>query len=668
MVSSATKQRAESLRKQIEEHNYHYYVEDSPLISDEAYDKLFQELLKLEDEYPELRSPLSPTQKVGGAPIDKFRKYKHARPMLSLQNIYNEEESSAFYERWEETLGNKFSVLVEPKFDGLAIELVYENGGLVVAATRGDGETGEDVTENVKTIRSIPLHLRGDFPPLLEVRGEIILLKEDFEKLNQERAKAGETLFANPRNAAAGSIRQLDPRVAAQRKLDFFPHGVASVRGLKAKTQMDLLTSFRSWGLKTHTLYKVINSLPEIETFYKKVEGQRDSLDYEIDGIVLKLNSFKDQEELGFVSRSPRWAVAYKFKAQEGVTLLRDVVFQVGRTGVITPVAVLDPVWIGGVEVKRAGLHNEDQIRALGLKIGDSVVVKRAGDVIPDVVSVIEQKRSGREKTITFPKMCPACDSTIHRIEGEAAHRCPNIACPARLAEGLKHFCSKRAMNIEGLGDKWIDLLLENKLIRHFSSLYDLDKETVMTLERQGERSAQKLVDSIQKSKNTTLDRFIFALGIPLVGERTAELLAIHFGSLDKLLEASDEEFSQVEEVGPTVTEKIREFLDEARNRSEIDRLIKKGVNPKWEVAQGGHQGELKGQTFVITGTLPSLSRDEASQLIRENGGKITSSVSKNTDYVVVGEEAGSKLEKARTLGIKLLDEAGLRKLIKKSS
>jgi len=668
MVSSAIKQRVESLRKQIEEHNYHYYVEDSPVISDEAYDKLFQELLSLENDHPELRSSLSPTQKVGGVPIDKFNKYKHSQPMLSLQNIYNEEESSAFYKRWEETLGNKFSVLVEPKFDGLAIELVYRDGGLLVAATRGDGETGEDVTENVKTIRSIPLRLRGDFPPLLEIRGEIILLKEDFEKLNQERAKEGEPLFANPRNAAAGSIRQLDPRIAARRKLDFFPHGVASVRGLKAKTQIDLLTSFRTWGLKTHSLYKVVNSLKDIEHFYQQVAEKRDTLDYEIDGIVLKLNSFKDQEELGFVSRSPRWAVAYKFKAQEGVTVLRDVVFQVGRTGVITPVAVLDPVWIGGVEVKRAGLHNEDQIRALGLKIGDSVVVKRAGDVIPDVVSVIDKKRSGRERTIVFPKNCPACDSHIHRIEGEAAHRCPNIACPARLAEGVKHFCSKRAMNIEGLGDKWIDLLLENKLIRHFSSLYDLDKETLLTLERQGDRSAQKLVDSIQRSKNTTLDRFIFALGIPLVGERTAELLAIHFGSLENFLEATNEDLTQVEEVGPTVTEKIREFLDESHNRNEIDRLIKKGVKPRWEVAKGGHQGKLKGQTFVITGTLPSLSRDEASQLIRENGGKVTSSVSKNTNYVVVGEEAGSKLEKARALGVALLDEAGLQKLIKTSS
>ncbi|NBT58910.1 NAD-dependent DNA ligase LigA, partial [bacterium] len=643
----------------------HYYVQDSPVISDEAYDKLFQELMKLEAEHPELRSPLSPTQKVGGSIIDKFSKYKHSQPMLSLQNIYNSEESATFYKRWEESLSKPFSLLVEPKFDGLAIELVYKNGGLVVAATRGDGETGEDVTENVKTIRSIPLHLRGGFPDLLEVRGEIILLKEDFEKLNQERAKAGEPLFANPRNAAAGSIRQLDPKVAAKRKLDFFPHGVASVKGLKAKTQMELLESFRSWGLKTHSLYKEVSSLEAIEKFYKKVETDRDSLPYEIDGIVLKINSFKDQDELGFVARSPRWAVAYKFKAQEGVTKLNDVIFQVGRTGVITPVAVLEPVWVGGVEVKRAGLHNEDQIQALGLKIGDTVVVKRAGDVIPDVVSVIEKKRTGREKSVVFPKKCPACSSGIHRAPGEAAHRCPNMACPARLAEGLKHFCSKRAMNIEGLGDKWIDLLLENKLIHHFSTLYDLDKETLMTLERQGERSAQKLVDSIQRSKDTTLDRFIFALGIPLVGERTAELLAIHFGSLKHFLDASDEDFAQVEEVGPTVTEKIREFLDEPKNRNEIERLLKKGVQPKWEASKAGTSGELKGLTFVITGTLPSLSRDEAAQLIRQNGGKVTNSVSQKTDYLVVGEEAGSKLEKARALGIRLLDEAALKNLIK---
>lgn len=666
MVSQSIKSKVERLRKQIEEHNYHYYVLDSPVISDEAYDKLFQELLTLEDQNPDLKSPYSPTQKVGGAPIEKFSKVKHSQPMLSLQNVYNQDEFSAFFDRWTQALGESFRILGEPKFDGLAIELIYKNGLLTAAATRGDGETGEDVTENVKTIRSVPLQLRDSFPALVEIRGEVILMKEDFEKLNQERSKTGEPLFANPRNAAAGSIRQLDPKIAAQRKLDFFAHGVSTPNNLPVSSQNELLTLFHKWGIRTHSLHEVLSSLEEVERFYKKVENQRDKLPYEIDGIVLKVNSFKHQEELGFVARSPRWAVAYKFKAQEGVTELQDVVFQVGRTGVITPVAVLKPVWIGGVEVKRAGLHNEDQIRELGLKIGDSVVVKRAGDVIPDLVSVIEKKRTGKEKAIHFPKKCPTCQSDLKRNEGEAAHRCPNIACPARLAEGLKHFCSKKAMNIEGLGDKWIDLLLEKKLIHHFSTLYDLDRETLMTVERQGERSAQKLIDSIQKSKSPSLDRFIFALGIPLVGERTAELLATHFGSLDKLLNASDSELAQVEEVGPIVIQRIREFLSEKKNQSEIAQLLKKGVKPKWEHLSSEGKGALAGRIFVITGTLPTLSRDEAALLIRQNGGKVTNSVSKQTSFLVVGEEAGSKLEKARSLGVPLLDEDSLKKLITK--
>lgn len=666
MVPASKKARAEELRKQIQEHDYHYYVLDAPIISDELYDKLFRELVALEEAYPDLKTPFSPTQKVGGLPLDRFSKVKHSIPMLSLQNVYSTEEFSTFFSRWKDNLGTSFQVLGEPKFDGLAIELVYEKGNLKVASTRGDGETGEDVTENVKTIRSIPLQLRGQYPNLLEIRGEVILLKADFEKLNRERAKQGEPLFANPRNAAAGSIRQLDPKIAAKRKLDFFAHGVSQPLNLKVNNQEDLLSAFRSWGIRTHNLYKVLRSQAEVEKFYQKVEAERADLPYEIDGIVLKINSFKEQEELGFVARSPRWAVAYKFKAQEGITRLNDVVFQVGRTGVITPVAVLEPVFVGGVEVKRAGLHNEDQIRELGLKIGDTVVVKRAGDVIPDLVSVVEKKRTGKEKSISFPNRCPACDSKLKREVGEAAHRCLNIACPARLAEGLKHFCSKRAMNIEGLGDKWIEILLENKLIKHFSSLYDLKPDHLMTLERQGERSAQKLVEAIQKSKQSSLDRFIFALGIPLVGERTAELLATHFGSLKAFLDASDEDLAQVEEVGPTVTQKIREFLDEPHNRNEIDRLIKKGVIPHWEAATGASQGVLTGKTFVITGTLPNLSREEAAKLIRQYGGKVTNSVSKQTDFLVVGSDAGSKLQKAISLGVRQLDESQLKKLIAK--
>lgn len=654
--------RIEKLKSQINEANYRYYVLDSPTLSDAEYDLLFKELLKLETKHPELRDPASPTQKVGGPPLEKFTKYRHREPMLSLQNIYSEEELVDFYDRWASVIGNNFSVIGEPKFDGLAIELVYEEGILTVASTRGDGETGENVTENVKTIRSVPLKLRGDYPKLLEVRGEIIIFKKDFEELNKERAKQDEPLFANPRNAAAGSIRQLDPKIAAQRHLDLFCHSLGKIEGANLKTQVELGELFSHWGLRTHALKKELRTQKEIQRFFVEVEGLRDSLPYEIDGIVLKVNELKNQRELGFVARSPRWAVAYKFKAQEGITVLKDVHFQVGRTGVITPVAVLEPVWVGGVEVKSATLHNEDQIKALGLKIHDTVVVKRAGDVIPNIQSVITEKRTGKEKTIHFPKQCPSCKDAIITSEDEVAHRCINVACPARLAETLKHFASKRAMNIEGLGDKWIEILLEKQLIHHFSSLYDLTPELLQTLERQGERSAQKLVDAIQKTKNNALDRFIFGLGIRFVGERTAELLAIHFRTLDKFLNATEEELLNVEEVGEKVAKAILQFISDKKNRNEINRLIEKGITPKPLKSYGGTT--LQGKTFVITGTLPTLSRDEAADLIRTHGGKVTGSISKNTDYLVVGEEAGSKLTKARELGVKELSEAQLKALV----
>jgi len=659
----SVKTRIEQLREQISEANYKYYVLDQPTISDEKYDALFRELLELEKKHPEFADPTSPTHKVGGAPLERFSKYRHRQPMLSLQNIYSEEELTEFYERWTGVIGDKFSVVGEPKFDGLAIELVYENGLLTVASTRGDGETGENVTNNVKTIRSVPLKLRGNYPSLLEVRGEIIILKEDFEKINKERAKAQEPLFANPRNAAAGSIRQLDPQVTAKRHLDLFCHSVGTIEGANFKTHWEMVKMFSQWGLRTHSLKRELKSLKEIQNFFLEVEEQRESLPYEIDGIVLKVNELNNQRELGFVARSPRWAVAYKFKAQEGITELKDVHFQVGRTGVITPVAVLEPVWIGGVEVKSATLHNEDQIKSLGIKIHDTVVVKRAGDVIPNVQSVITSKRKGKEKAIHFPTKCPSCGDRVVTSEEEVAHRCINVACPARLAETLKHFASKRAMNIEGLGDKWIDILLEKKLIRHFSSLYDLTPEMLQTLERQGERSAQKLVDAIQKTKNNTLDRFIFALGIRFVGERTAELLALHFGSLKSFLEAKEEDLLKVEEVGEKVAAAIVQFTTDKKNRSEIEHLLEKGVRPKSIKTHGGTA--LQGLTFVITGTLPSLSRDEAADLIRTHGGKVTGSVSKNTDYLLVGEDAGSKLTKARELKVKEISEAELKALIR---
>ncbi len=652
-----------ALRREIEEHNYRYYVLDQPTLSDFEYDQKLKDLEQLENKHPEFADPHSPTQKVGGKPLDKFKKYKHRQAMLSLQNIYEASELIHLFDRWKKGLGESFALFGEPKFDGLAIELVYEKGKLVTAATRGDGETGEEVTENVKTIRSVPLNLRGKFPSLLEVRGEILLQKKDFEKLNEERSKAGEPLFANPRNAAAGSIRQLDPKIAAQRRLDLFCHGVGTIQGVEIESHSEMLKQFSEWGLRINPLGKKLPNLAATEKFFTDMLDRRNALPYEIDGIVLKIDSHRDQKELGFVARSPRWAIAYKFPAIESNTELSDVLFQVGRTGAITPVAILKPVWVGGVEVSRASLHNEDQIQMLDLRIGDTVVIRRAGDVIPEVVSVVAAKRTGNEKKITFPAKCPSCDEKIFRHPEESAYRCANRSCPAQLAESIKHFASKRAMNIEGLGDKWIDQFLEKQLISRFSDLYDLKEKDLLELERQGERSAQKLIESIQRSKQTSLDRLLFALGIRFVGERTAELLAIHFGTLEKFMAATPEELPMVEEVGEKIAISISEFLSESKNIREIERLLKKGVNPV-PLRQNTGSGALKGKTFVVTGTLPTLSRDEAEDWIRSHGGKVTGSVSKNTSYVVVGESPGSKLAKAQELGIKTISEAELKELI----
>ncbi|MEZ4750630.1 MAG: NAD-dependent DNA ligase LigA [Bdellovibrionota bacterium] len=660
-----TQEQIQNLREKLRLYDYQYHVLDQPSVSDQEYDKLFNELLKLEEAHPEFRDPLSPTQKIGGVPLEKFEKYQHRQLMLGLQNVYNEEELGEYFDRWQETLGDGFKVTAEPKFDGLAVELVYEKGRLVVASTRGDGETGENVTENVKTIRSVPLLLRGNFPPLVEARGEILLMKEDFRKLNEERLKNGEAPFANPRNAAAGSIRQLNPREAAKRSLDFFAHSAGQIESHELKTQSGLLKDFAKWGLKTNPLTRLLGSASEVQKYFEDLETKREGLAYEIDGVVIKLDSIAGQREMGNVARSPRWAVAYKYKAQEANTRLLGVTFQVGRTGVITPVAELEPVEIGGVTVRRAGLHNEDQVRELGLKVGDWVVVKRAGDVIPDVQSVLTDKRTGKEKRITFPKKCPACSSPVVRLEGEAAHRCTNRACPAQMIESLKHFVGKRAMNIEGLGKKWIEVFAEHKLIHHFSDLYDLDKAALSQIERQGERSIDKLLQAIERSKDTTLARFIFALGIPFVGESTAKLLADHYGSMEDFLKASEESLQSVEEVGEKVAQSIRKFAEEAHNQKEIKRLLDRGVRPKAEKRQVADT--LVGKTFVITGTLPTLSRDEASALIQAHGGKTSGSVSKKTSYVVVGESAGSKLEKANKLGVPTLTEEALRALIDKA-
>jgi DNA ligase (NAD+) len=664
MTPEKARKRLEWLIEELWKHNYQYYVLDQPLISDEEYDRLYKELVTLEAQFPQFQSPYSPTQKVGGMPLKKFPKYKHREPMLGLQNIYSAEELTEVYDRWKENLGDAFAVVAEPKFDGLAIELVYEKGVLTVAATRGDGETGEDVTSNVKTIRSVPLRLRDPVPELLEVRGEILLMKEDFRRLNQERASRGEPLFANPRNAAAGSIRQLDPKVAAARSLELFCHGVGAVEGVALGSQTSMLHYLRERGLRTNNLAKRVTKQSDVEKFYAHINESREKLEYEIDGIVLKVDDFNAQRELGFIARSPRWAFAFKFAAQEGNTKLLDVLFQVGRTGAITPVAVLEPVAIGGVTVSRAGLHNEDQMRMLDLKIGDTVVVKRAGDVIPDVQSVVMSARSGKEKPIVFPRKCPSCGEPVTRVEGEAAHRCVNIACPAQIAERLKHFVSKRALNIEGLGDKWIELFLEKGLVHHYSDLYDLTVKDLLTIERQGERSAAKLIEAINGSRHTTLERFIYGLGIRFVGERTAELLASHFGSLEGFLAATPEQLLEVEEVGETVANAIAEFLAEKNNVSEIRKLLKKGVEPKAAALVAPASQTLYGATFVITGTLPTLSREQAEDLIKQHGGKISSSVSKKTSYLLLGAEPGSKYEKAKTLGVKILGEKELLELV----
>jgi len=663
MAKEDVQKQVAKLRAEIEEHSHRYYVLDQPVISDAEYDRLFKALVRLESEHPEFQDPHSPTQKVGGVALAKFTKYRHREPMLSLDNAFSDEEFQETWNRWEKALGNHFELTAEPKLDGLAVELVYEKGFLTVAATRGDGETGEAVTANVKTIRSLPLRLRGNPPDLLEVRGEVILLKSDFHQLNEERVRDEEAPFANPRNAAAGSIRQLDPNITAKRKLDFFCHGLGRFEGVSLHSQTDFVSALPQWGLKANPRFEKLTSKADVLEYFRATQSLRDDLPFEIDGIVLKINDFSHQRELGTVGRTPRWAIAFKFKAREAITKLEAVEFQVGRTGAITPVAILAPVNVGGVEVRRASLHNEDQIQGLGLKIGDHVVVTRAGDVIPEVQSVITAKRTGKEKAIVFPKKCPSCQSHVARVPGEAALRCTNVMCPARMAESLGHFVSKRAMNIEGLGEKWITLLLEKGLIKHFSDIYDLTTQDLLTLERQGEKSAVKLLAAIETSKRTTLARFIYSMGIRMVGERTGELLATYFGSLDLFVKTTKEELLSVEEVGEIVAGHIVEFLAEKRNQDEMARLLKKGIVLEDEAKDPTAPQPFKGKSFVVTGTLPTLSRDDAENFIRRHGGKVSSSVSSKTSYVVVGESAGSKLDKAQALGIPLLSEAGLLEL-----
>lgn len=669
-VPAESRARAEWLRAEIEAHNHRYYVLDAPTVSDAEFDALFRELQDIETRFPELATPDSPTQRVGGTPLASFAQVAHRVPMLSLNNAFSDAEIEAFDRRVRDALGvESVAYYCEPKFDGLAISLIYERGRLVCGATRGDGYTGEDVTANLRTLRSIPLHLATDAPPaVLEVRGEVLMLRKDFGRLNAQQRERGEREFANPRNAAAGSLRQLDPRVTARRPLRFYAYGVGHVDGMAwPDTQGALLDYVRDLGFAVSADRRVVQGTEGLRAFYADMRAGRDALAYDIDGVVYKVDSLAQQTELGFVARAPRFAVAHKFPAEEAQTLLQAIEIQVGRTGALTPVARLQPVFVGGVTVTNATLHNEDEVRRKEVWPGDTVVVRRAGDVIPEVVRVAQPGPRRAEDRFTMPARCPVCDSAVIRLPDEAVARCSGgLFCPAQRKQALLHFASRRAMDIEGLGEKLVDQLVDAQIVRTPPDLYRLGVAKLAALDRMGERSAHNLLQALERSRRPTLARFIYALGIRNVGEATARDLAAHFGTLDALLCADEAALLQVRDVGPVVASAIRQFFAEAHNREIIEQLRAPGMVEvlESEPRQIDAAGAAAGRTFVLTGTLPGMSREDAKALIEAHGGKVTGSVSKKTDYVVAGTDPGSKLAKAEELGVTILDEAGLINLL----
>jgi DNA ligase (NAD+) len=670
--SAAAEKKIEALREKIRHHEYQYYVLDDPEISDFEFDKLMEGLKALEAENPDLVTPDSPTQRVGGKPREGFSKVRHSSPMLSLDNTYNEDELRAWERRVHDLSGRKdVEYVCELKLDGMSMALRYQDAHLERGITRGDGSEGEDVTLNVRTVRSVPLSIAKDklkksgLPATFEVRGEMLMPLAGFKKMNEEREKAGLSTFANPRNATAGTVRQLEPSITAQRRLDFFAY-ILLVNG---RTYFDrhskTMDALEAAGFKVNTHRRLVKNMEQVWAFIEEWGKKRDSLPYEIDGIVIKVDSAALQDELGWTGKAPRWAIAYKYAARGGVTQIEDILVQVGRTGKLTPVAALKPVPIGGTTVSRATLHNMDEIERLGVKIGDWVEVERGGDVIPKVVKVVEDKDHPRgHKTFHMPEKCPVCGGHVVRTEGEADHRCVNANCPAKLRETILHFAARSVMNIEGMGDALVNQLTERGMVKNVADIYKLTKDDLLKLERMGEKSAQNVLDEIEASKKLPMERVIFGLGIRFVGERTAEFLAEHFGSMDALMDATEEELQQVNEVGPRVSASIAEFFQEPRNRALVEQLRKAGLTFSGKKKERGTK--LAGKTFVLTGTLAHFTRDEAKKLIEDQGGRVAGSVSKNTDFVVAGSDAGSKLDKAKELGVPVIDEKGLKEQLEK--
>ncbi|MDD8057720.1 NAD-dependent DNA ligase LigA [Shewanella sp. ER-Te-42B-Light] len=661
----------DQLTQAINQHNIRYYVDDAPSIPDAEYDRLMQRLIQLEREYPQLTLPDSPSKRVGGMALQKFDQIPHLKPMLSLDNAFEQSDFDAFNKRITDKV-DQVDYVCEPKLDGLAVSITYRNGVLERAATRGDGSVGEDITENVRTIRSIPLKLRGEgFPELVEVRGEVFMPKAAFEALNQRQISKGDKVFVNPRNAAAGSLRQLDSKITASRALGFYAYALGVVEGESQPMQLThfgQLTQLKQWGLPMSPEVKVCDSVEKVFAYYQDIMTRRSQLDYEIDGVVIKVNDITKQQSLGFVAKAPRWAIAYKFPAQEEMTLLESVDFQVGRTGAVTPVARLKPVFVGGVTVSNATLHNADEIARLGVKIGDTVIIRRAGDVIPQIVAIVAELRPDDAQDIVFPQHCPVCQSVVERLEGEAVARCSGgLFCEAQRKEAIKHFASRKALNIDGMGDKIVEQLIDKELVKTPADLFSLTASAVTMLDRMAMKSATNIVNAIKQAKTTTLARFLYSLGIREVGEATAANLAQHFADFERIRTASVEQLLEVSDVGEVVAKHISQFFAQPHNIEVIEQLLDAGIT--WPAIEQADESQLslKGQTWVLTGTLTQLNRNDAKAQLQALGAKVAGSVSKNTDCVVAGEAAGSKLAKAQELGVKVIDEQGLLDLLNAS-